>query len=82
MVDGDDPGAAAEDSVLRSRWLPDGAGRTDARISGGDLGALEVTASECWGRNFRRVYYTDSADFAPTEGEVAACAFADQDLPE
>lgn len=30
---------------------------------------------------FRRVYYTDSVRFQPTEGDAAACAFADQDLP-
>jgi hypothetical protein len=80
--DSDDAGTLAEDVVLRSRWLSDGSGRGDARISGGDLGAIEVTASECWNRNFRRVYYTDSVNLAPTEGEVSACAFADQDLPQ
>jgi hypothetical protein len=80
--DSDDPGTAAEDTVLRSRWQPDGAGRGDARIEGGDLGAIVVTASECWSSNFRRVYYSDSHEISPTEGEVAACAFADQDLPE
>jgi hypothetical protein len=80
--DSDDEGTAAEDTVLRSRWLPDGAGRGDARIQGGDLGAIVVTASECWSSNFRRVYYSDSHEISPTEGEPTACAFADQDLPE
>jgi hypothetical protein len=80
--DSDDAGTLAEDTVLRSRWLPDGAGRGDARISGGDLGTIVVTASECWSSNFRRVYYSDSHEISPTEGDVAACAFADQDLPQ
>jgi hypothetical protein len=80
--DSDDEGTLAEDTVLRSRWLPDGAGRGDARIAGGDLGTIVVTASECWSSNFRRVYYSDSHQISPTEGDAAACAFADQDLPQ
>lgn len=80
-ADMDDEGAAAEQALIRSRWLADGAGRGDAMLSGGDLGDVSVTASECWDTSFRRVFYTDSANFAPTEGDAAACAFADADLP-
>jgi hypothetical protein len=74
-------GAALEDLTLRSRWLGTGAGRSDVRFSGGDLGTSQATASECWGTNFIRVYYTDSVNYAPTEGDVAKCAFATSDLP-
>jgi hypothetical protein len=74
-------GSLSEDVVLRSRWLSTGAGRADARISGGDLGSNKAIASECWGTTFQRVFYTDDASFAPTEGDAAACAFADADLP-
>lgn len=73
--------AALENATLRSRWLANGSGRTDARITGGDLGADFVTASECWSTMFLRTYYTDSASFAPTEGDPGACAFANPDLP-
>lgn len=79
--DTEDPGDAAEDAVLRSRWQVDGAGRADMRLSGGDLGAQQVTASECWDTQFREVYYTDSASWLPTEGDAAACVYADADLP-
>jgi hypothetical protein len=79
--DTNDPGPAAEDGVIRSRWLNDGSGRADIRLSGGDLGSANVTASECWDVNFLESYYTDSANFLPTAGDVATCSFADQDLP-
>ncbi len=80
-VEGDAGGTPANEQItLRSRWLSTGAGRGDARIAGGDLNA-GVTASECWNTMFARVYYADSANFAPTEGNLADCAFAEQDLP-
>jgi hypothetical protein len=71
----------AENLVIRSRWLSTGDGRSDARIDGGDLGATEANASECWNSLFREVYYTDSVNFAPTEGDAGACAYATSDLP-
>lgn len=71
---------AEEQATLRSRWLPTGAGRADARLSGGDL-QDGATASECWSDAFRRVYYTDSVIFSPTEGDPTACAFPTADLP-
>src|SRR5438067_1100133 len=48
IADTDDPGTQSEDSVIRSRWLSTGDGRADVRISGGDLGTVEVTGSQCW----------------------------------
>jgi hypothetical protein len=73
--------ALLETLTLRSRWLNTGAGRADARIAGGDLGTIQVTASECWGTTFSRVFYKDSNNFAPAQGSESACAFATQDLP-
>jgi hypothetical protein len=81
-VAGDAGGTAANEQItLRSRWQATGAGRADARLAGGDLGATVATASECWDTGFKRVYYTDSVNFAPTEGLATACVFATQDLP-
>ncbi|HEY4242056.1 MAG TPA: hypothetical protein VGM88_19685 [Kofleriaceae bacterium] len=74
-------GPALEHSTLRSRWESTGAGRSDARVEGGDLGATQITASECWDTLFRRTFYTDSASFAPTEGAESDCAFTSSDLP-
>jgi len=82
-VDADAGGTTAvlEELTLRSRWLATGEGRGDARITGGDCGTTTVVASECWDNRFGRVFYTDSVNFAPTEGNAAQCAFANQDLP-
>ena len=74
-------GPALEDAVLRSRWENTGTGRADIRISGGDLGSTQVTASECWDVNFLETYYQDSGNFVPPAGDVTSCSFADQDLP-
>ena len=78
-ADIDDTDATAlEDVSVVSRWLSTGAGRADVGISGGDLpaaGLPGVTAVECWGTDFSRVFYTDSAGIKPTEGNVAECAY-------
>ncbi len=80
-IDGNAGGTAAiEHITLRSRWQSNGMGRADARMAGGDLNAGAI-ASECWDGQFRRTYYTDSVNFAPTEGAVSACAFSAADLP-
>jgi hypothetical protein len=59
---------------LKSRWINSGAGRGDATIQGGDVpaGAM-VTATECWGADFLRVYYKDSAAISPEFGAVSSC---------
>jgi hypothetical protein len=78
-----DNGGADEVAEIRSRWNAQGAGRSDAHVSGGDLGVtVQVSASECWDTSFLRVYYADSANWLPTEGDPAACAFADASLPD
>jgi hypothetical protein len=77
----EDGGTMFEDATIRSRWLTDGSGRADIAISGGDLGDLDVTASECWDGSFGRVYYSDSMEWAPTEGDSADCAIADAAPP-
>ena len=73
---------ANESALIRSRWLATGAGRSDAMLSGGDLADVEVSASECWDETFRRVYYSDSAEWQPTEGDASECAFSDAAMPD
>jgi hypothetical protein len=81
-ISGDAGGTAKNEQItLRSRWQPTGAGRADGRLAGGDLGTTTALASECWDTMFKRVFYTDNVDFAPTEGLEAACVFATADLP-
>jgi hypothetical protein len=79
-ADAGDPGGQPELTALRTRWIASGAGRADARISGGDLTA-PITASECWDATFSRVYFEGQADWQDSEGDVADCAFASALLP-
>ncbi len=58
------------------RWTDDGCGRADLRISGGDLGNFEATASECWNSDHKRVYFSNPFASAPDpteEGSEADC---------
>jgi hypothetical protein len=65
--------AALETMTVRSRWQQTGAGRSDIKMSGGDL-AAEATANECWDSNFLSVYMTNSyGDAAKVWGAVASC---------
>jgi len=81
-IDVGEDGSAMENVVLRSRWLADGSGRGDARVSGGDAGEEIVEASQCWDTSFRTVYEVATHDFLPEAGDVSECAFADADLPQ
>jgi hypothetical protein len=74
-------GPALENLTVRSRWLPTGAGRADVRLEGGDLGATQAIASQCWNTNFLEVYYTDNVNFLPTDGDPTQCAYTNVDLP-
>ncbi|HSI03528.1 MAG: hypothetical protein ACAI38_22335 [Myxococcota bacterium] len=68
-----------EDLVIRSRWNATGAGRSDAKISGGDLsleGVTEVTTSECWDANFGITFAVTTpqvVDLDHTAGAESAC---------
>jgi hypothetical protein len=78
-VDIDDQKTTAlEDVSVVSRWKETGAGRADIGITGGDLpasGFEGITAVECWGTDFSRVYYSDSAGISPPEGNASECVY-------
>ena len=80
-ADCEDAGPAAEDAIIHSRWLNTGAGRSDIRLSGGDMGAAAATASQCWSTAFRSVYETFSLDASVEAGSEADCAYATESLP-
>jgi hypothetical protein len=70
--------AALETLTVRSRWQQTGAGRSDVKMTGGDL-ATEATANECWDSNFMSVHMTNSyGDAAKVWGAVADCDAAFQ----
>lgn len=68
---------------VRTRWQADGAGRADARASGGDLEALELEfrSSECWDSSFLRTYYGDSIEISADQGVEGDCVYAEEELP-
>ena len=69
-------GEDRETLTIHSRWTPEGTGRADLRISGGDLGIDRRDAVECWDAAFL-VVHARPFDFSgePTVGDPAACAF-------
>lgn len=73
-------GSAQERFAVRSRWMSDGAGRSDAKLSEGDL-PDEVIAGQCWNSGFASVWWADSVGFEPASGDESACAFPSQSLP-
>jgi hypothetical protein len=79
----DDVNATGVDEVLamRTRWESTGDGRSDAVVTGGDLGADAVYASECWGGDFVTAYWSDTIGLYETVGDVGACAYAESELP-
>lgn len=71
--------AALETLSVRSRWQQTGAGRSDMKMVGGDLGTSEATASECWDSNFASVFMTNSyGDAAKKWGAEPSCDAAFQ----
>jgi hypothetical protein len=69
--------AALETMSVHSRWQETGAGRSDAMLSGGDVGAAQATVNECWDASFLSVYMTNSyGDAAKMWGAESQCAFA------
>jgi hypothetical protein len=83
-----------EDGKILSRWVADGRGRSDIRLSGGDLldnepPISEVVAIECWDTMFKRTYFKDWAttsagtfELDPEQGVESDCVYTDQRLPE
>ena len=72
----------AEELVdMRARWDGDGAGRSDAYLSGGDFGESQHTETECWSVAHTVTYYENSFEPA-SNGNVEDCAFVEPDFPE
>lgn len=79
LADADDSNTTEpEDISILSQWNGTGAGRADITLTGGDVPADpgKVTAVECWGSDFYRVYYSDSINYESTEGDASLCAYS------
>lgn len=77
----DDPGSLDELWVTHSRWLADGSGRSDVRVTGGDLGVLSFYETDCWDASLTSTFYENSYDVTRS-GDEATCAFAEAEYPE
>ena len=77
-LDGD---GSDEIHVVRSRWTAEGAGRSDAVLTGGSLGEVAFHESECWDTSFDPVYNTNNWTGEET-GDEAACAFEEASFVE
>jgi hypothetical protein len=62
--------------IVRSRWTGEGAGRSDATVTGGDLGPLVYTESDCWDTGHRTVFFENNFELV-SEGDPSQCAFAE-----
>jgi hypothetical protein len=71
-IDTDPARAQIENLAIKSRWEATGAGRSDIKLSGGDLFG-SATVSECWDSNFLSAYFAASFNPALGYGTVAAC---------
>ena len=65
-----------EQNILHTRWNDAHEGRSDAYVTGGDLGSLVYTATECWDSAAQVVFFENNAELT-RGGDAAACAFAD-----
>ncbi len=69
---------AKETLTIKSRWLESGAGRSDVKLTGGDLRQEEATANECWDTTFASRYLRASYAVPQVQygAEASDCAFA------
>jgi hypothetical protein len=67
--------------IVRSRWTGDGAGRADATVTGGDLGPLVYTETDCWDQGHKTVFFENNFELL-TEGDASRCAFAEASFNE
>ena len=85
--------AALEKLLMRSRWMADRRGRSDVKVSGGEVASeLQaggfrdsfVTGAQCWSDGFKTVFQaaTPAAlGIPPTQGMETDCAFTTAQLP-
>lgn len=67
-----------ETHIVRSRWTAEGAGRSDAYLTGGQLGDVAGTVSECWDTQFNTAYRIEAfLGFEDEQGDVGLCAWAE-----
>ncbi len=69
-----------EVAKVHTRWLSDGQGRSDATITGGDLGEQTGFVTECWDADYFEVYA--AANWAGETGDASLCVFESPQFPQ
>lgn len=77
----DPPNGTPEVAIVRSRWDGNGAGRADAYVTGGDLGPLTYTESDCWDTGHQTVFLENNFELK-SEGDETKCVFAEPSFNE
>ncbi|MDY7229798.1 hypothetical protein [Hyalangium rubrum] len=62
-----------EHITVKSRWTQNGMGRSDVKVTGGDMGSNAGTVSDCWDSNFNSQYLTLHLGITLGYGTVDAC---------
>jgi len=70
-----------EINIIRSRWIAEGQGRADAYVTGGELGELVFSATECWDDGYWVTFYEDNYSME-RNGEESSCVFEEPSFNE
>ena len=73
-------GSTLETMSVRSRWDATGAGRADAQVTGGSVGPLTYSETECWDAAYTVVFWENNAEMERS-GDASDCAFSDASFP-
>jgi len=64
---------------LVTRWTPEGSGRADFKIAGGELRFWSILGAQCWDEQFKEVWSKPTRVFRePERGDASLCAFPDR----
>ncbi len=75
VADLSDPAdGSIEEAAIVARWTATGAGRADAEVTGGELGPLTATETDCWDAAHVTVYFESNTELR-REGDADRCAF-------
>lgn len=72
-LDNDAARSLIEHLTVKSRWVQSGAGRSDVKITGGDVGVGEATINECWDANFSSQFLVTNLFPLAGYGNLTAC---------
>ena len=76
----EEAGSQLEDLHITTGWLYNGDGRSDAVVTGGDLGDATASLTQCWGADHLQTYFKYAVEglepdvVMVEDGDVSACS--------